>query len=360
MKKWRKKMIRKAIISLVIVLFAATVAAADGAKVIVIVPDGMNEVSLLSQGTAEMLRFIHSKYEADIKRLEARYNISELKNQVDKSSILSRSEHDAMALKVQDIRNEYISRVSIKIDKVNPFISPESSATGEIEFTYTATNYSDRIIADIIYSPVIGKMEIQTSSKLVLDFVDRSTFKAGLAPGKTMITTEKDPDRFSFVIGQMNKNDLAFVRKNVEKGLSLKIKDIHFTNSIEYKDQSKVLTIEEAFPARLKDLIVMTSSEKKAAEEDLNKYNKAREDYDSAKSASLMEFNREAGELKKSAVRYTSKSDKKGRAVFKEVLPGNYFIYGNKDGRVVFKEISVKNARLKVKATELQKDPFKP
>jgi hypothetical protein len=265
-----------------------------------------------------------------------------------------------MTVKVQAIRNEYISRISIKIDKVNPFISPESSATGEIEFTYTATNNSDKIIADIIYTPVVGKMEIQSPSKLVLDFIDRSSLKAGLAPGKTMTTTEKDPDRFTFLIGQMNKNDLAYVRKNVEKELSLKIKDIHFTNSIEYMDQSKLLTVEEAFPARLKDLTAINSSEKKSAEEDLNKYKKAQEECDAAKSISLLEFNREAGELKKSAVRYTSKADKKGRAVFKEVAPGDYFIYGSKDGRVVFQEISVKNSRLKVKATELQKDPFKP
>lgn len=353
-------MLRKAIISLVSVLFAATVAMAEGAKVIAVVPPGMDEVFLLSQGTAEMLRFIHAKYDSQIKGLKALYKISDLKKQVDNSIMTSRSDDDSVAMKVQGIKNEYISRVSIKINVVRPFISPESSATGEIEFTYTATNNSDRIIADIVYSPVIGKTKIQTSSKQVLDFVDRTTLRAGLAPGKTMTTTEKDFDRFSFLIGQMNKNDLAYVRENAERELSLKIDDIHFTNSIEYKDQSKVLTVEEAFPERLKELVTRNSSENKFAKENLNNYKKIQEKFDASKTTSLLEFNREAGELKKSALRYTSKADKKGRVVFKEVLPGNYFIYGIKDGRVVFKEISVKNARLKIKASELQKDPFKP
>ena len=353
-------MFRKAIISLAVVLFAATVAMAEGAKVTATVPPGMDEVFLLSQGTAEMLRFIHAKYDSHIKGLEALYKISDLKNQVDNSIMTSRSDGDSVATKVQGIRNEYISRVSIIINKVKPFISPETTAMGEIEFTYTATNNSDRIIADIVYSPVIGKMKIQTPSKQVLDFLDRTTLKAGLAPGKTMTTTEADPDSFSFLIGQMNKNDLSYVRGNAERKLSLKIDDIHFTNSIEYKDQSKVLTVEEAFPARLKDMVARNSSEKKLAEENLINYKKAQERFEAEKSASLLEFNREAEELKKSALRYTSKADKKGRAVFKEVLPGNYFIYAIKDGRAVFKEISVKNARLKIKASELQKDPFKP
>ena len=353
-------MFRKTIISLAIVFLTATVAMADGSKVIAVVSPGMDEVFLMSQGTAEILGFIHKKFNSDIKGLEARYNLPELKARADKESMSSRSDNEAMTMKLQSIRNEYISKIGIKIDKVRPFISPETSATGEIEFTYTALNNSDRIIADVIYTPVIGKMQIQTSSKLVLDFVDRGTLKAGIAPGKTMITTEKDPDSFSFLIGQLNKNDLAYIRENAEKGLSLKITDIHFTNSIEYKDQSKVLTVEEAFPERLKDLISRTSSEKVSAQEDTIKYKEAQKEFDVAKSATLMEFTREAGELRKSAVRYTSKADKKGRAVFKEVLPGNYFIYGIKDGQAVYKEISVKNSRLKVKAAELQKDPFKP
>lgn len=353
-------MFRKTIISLAVILFAATVAMAEGTKVTAVVPPGMDQVFLMSQGTGEMLGFIHAKYDSEIKRLEATYKISDLKNLMDDTIISSRSESDMMAMKVQSIRKEYISRLSITINKVKPFISPDSSATGEIEFTYTAKNNSDRIIADIVYSPVIGKMEIQTPSKQVLDFVDRVTLKAGIAPGKTMTSTEKDPDSFSFLIGQLNKNDLAYIRENVEKGLSLKINDIHFTNSIEYKDQSKVLTIEEAFPARLKDLVARNSSEKKLADENLNKYKNAQKRFEVEKSALLLEFKREAGELKKSAVRYSSKADKKGRAVFKEILPGNYFIYGIKDSQAVFKGISVKNARLKIKASELQKDPFKP
>ena len=256
-------MCRKTIISLTIVLFAATVAMADGAKVIAVVPPGTgtNEVFLMSQGTGEILGFIHKKYGSNIKGLEARYNLPELKTRSDKALISSRSDNDAVNMKLNEIRNEYIPKIGIKINKVKPFISPETSATGEIEFTYTAVNNSDKIIADVVYTPMIGKMQIQTSSKLVLDFVDRATRKAGIAPGKSLITTEQDPDRFSFLLGQMNKNDIAYARENAEKGLSLKIIDIHFTNSIEYKDQSKVLSIEEAFKGRLQDILVRTSSE---------------------------------------------------------------------------------------------------
>jgi hypothetical protein len=353
-------MFRKAIISLTIILFSASPAMADGVKVTAAVPPGIDEVSLMSQGAYEMLRYIRLKYESQIKGFEVLYKISDLKKEVDNAVLSSRNDSDTVAMKVQAIRNEYIPRLSIVINKVKPFISPASSATGEVEFTYTATNNSDRIIADIVYTPMAGNMEIQTPAKQVLDFVDRVTLKAGIAPGKTLTTTEAEPDSFSFLIGQLSKIDLVYIRENIEKGLSLKIKDIHFTNSIEYKDQSKVLTVEEAFPARLKDLVDRNKSESRLAQENLDKYKKAQEGFEAEKSKSLLEFKRAAGGLKKSAVRYSSKADRKGRAVFKEVLPGNYFIYGVKDGQAVFKEISVKNSRLKIKALELQKDPFKP
>jgi len=353
-------MFRKAIISLTVFLFAATAVMADGSKVIAVVPSGTDEVFLMSQGTGEILGFIHKKYESNIKGLQARYNLPELKSRADKELVSSRSDNEAVNMKLKSIRDEYISKLTIKINKVKPFISPETSATGEIEFTYTAVNNSDKIIADIVYTPMIGKMQIQTSSKLVLDFVDRTTLKAGIAPGKSLITTEQDPDRFSFLLGQLNKNDIAYTKGNAEKGLLLKIIDIHFTNSIEYKDQSKVLSVEEAFKDRLQDILTRTSSESLSAQEDTVKYKEAQKEFDAGKSAALQEFTREAGELRKSAVRYSTKASDKGRAVFEGVSPGNYFIYGIKDGQAVFKEISVENSRLKVKVNELQKDPFKP
>jgi hypothetical protein len=350
----------KTIISLMVMLFAATAVMADGSKVIAMVPPGTDEVFLMSQGTGEILGFIHKKYDANIKGLQARYNLPELKSLAEKELISSRSDSEAVNMRLKSIKDEYISKLGIKINKVKPFISPETSATGEIEFTYTAINNTDKIIADVVYTPMIGKMQIHTSSKLVLDFVDRATLKAGIAPGKSLTTTEQDPDRFSFLLGQMNKNDLAYARENAEKGLSLKIIDIHFTNSIEYKDQSKVLGVEEAFKDRLQDILTKTSSESVSAQEDTVKYNEARKEFDAGKSAALKEFTSEAGELRKSAVRYTSKASNKGRAVFEGVAPGNYFIYASKDGQAVLKEISVGNRRLKVKAEELQKDPFKP
>ncbi len=343
-----------------VMLFAATAVMADGSKVIAVVPPGADEVFLMSQGTGEILGFIHKKYDSNIKGIQSRYNLPELKSRAEKELISSRSDNEAVNMRVKSIKDEYISKLNIKINKVKSFISPETSATGEIEFTYTAVNNSDKIIADVVYTPMIGKMQIQTSSKLVLDFVDRATLKAGIAPGKSLITTEEDPDRFSFLLGQMNKNDIAYARENAQKGLSLKIIDIHFTNSIEYKDQSKVLSVEEAFQDRLQDILTRTSSENISAQEDTVKYKEAQKEFDAAKSAALQEFTREAGELKKSAVRYSSKASDKGRAVFEEVVPGNYFIYAVKDGQAVFREISVGNRKLKVKVEELQKDPFKP
>lgn len=353
-------MFSKTIISLIVMLFTATAVIADGAKVIAVVPPGTDEVFLMSQGTGDIIGFIHKKYDSNIKGLQARYNLPELKSRAEKELVSSRSDNEAVNMRLKSIKDEYISKLNIKINKVKPFISPETSATGEVEFTYTAVNNSDKIIADVVYTPMIGKMQIQTSSKLVLDFVDRTTLKAGIAPGKSLITTEETPDRFSFLLGQMNKNDIAYARENAGKGLSLKIIDIHFTDSIEYKDQSKVLSVEEAFKDRLQDILTRISSETVSAQQDTVKYNEARKEFDAGKSAALKEFASEAGELKKSAVRYTSKAGNKGRAVFEEVEPGNYFIYAEKDGQAVFKEISVGNRKLKVKAEELQKDPFKP
>jgi len=354
------KILKGIILSAFLLLSFSEVGYAKQAKAVIMVPEGIEDVMLLSAGTVAMLDHLHRQYDYEMQAIQKQYNLQTLKQQSDQISETNILDKQTYALEIDRIRKYYISKIGLRAGNVMPFISPESTAMGEITFTYTATNHSDRIIADVVYIPKIGKMKIPTSSKLVLDFVDKNTLKAGLAPGQTMISNPNDPDRFSFLMGQMSAADLEYIKKNALKEFSVEITDIHFTNSIEYKDQSRVLNIEQAFSDRLNGL-------KNTQTNHLEKVRLAKAEYENALKLSQTQtkqarqnFIKASGSLKQTAVRYSAKANKRGKAVFKDIDKGNYVIYAKKGNQAVFKEIHVSGSSIKEKAENLGKDPFMP
>lgn len=326
----------------------------------VTVPAGIKQVSLLSPGTGPVLDHLRGKLDADLKAFDAQYHVAELKQAADAAKALSAERREAYQKGGKSVGEEYIGKIHIAITKVEANISSESSL-GEISFAYTATNNSDRIVSDVVYTPRIGKMKIPVASKLVLEFIDPVTLKFGLGPGRSLSSKADSPETLSFLMGEVSKQDLGYIKQNVTTAFGLDIEDIHFMSSIGYKDQSKVMDVEQAFQGRLKELELASSAAQREAEAKAAAYTQAKAAYDKAKEGTVKQFRTAAQSLKQSAVRITQPVDKKGRGVFSDIAPGAYYLYAEDGrGKVVFQAVQVQRAREKVKVETLVKDPFLP
>jgi len=331
------------------------------ARLQVRVPAGIPKVSLLSPGTDPVLDHLRGRLNEDLKTFDDQYHVEALKKETEVAQKSSDERLNAYKQGGKAIREEYIAKLSFRITRVSAFISPESSALGEIAFNYVATNHSDRIVSDVVYVPRIGTLKIPTQSKLVLEFMDSSTLKSGLAPGRSLGNAENNPERFSFFIGELSKTDLEKIRANLNRDFAIDVQDIHFASTIEYKDQGKVMDAEHAFQARLKELELASEAARKEAEAKLAVYHKALSDYNKAKEGSVKTFAESAQELKKDSVRFTGSVDEKHRSIFEDIPAGTYFIYASDGkGKAVFQEVRVKNGRQKMKIEKVVRDPFQP
>lgn len=324
------------------------------------VPTGFQEVNLLSGGTGPVLKHLRGRLNAELKAFDAQYNVAGLRQAAEAAKALSAEREAAYRNGGRAIGEEYIAKLHLQITKVETNISSESSL-GEIAFTYTITNTSDRIVSDIVYTPRIGELKIPVASKLVLDLIDPVTLKFGLAPGRSLSNRPDNPERLSFLLGEVSKENLAYIKAHVTTDFGLDIQDIHFMNAVGYKDQSRIMEVEQAFPVRLGVLDAANKAARQDAAAKAAAYANAQALYDKAKQGTLDRFRESAQTLKKSAVRQREPVDKKGRCTFADVSPGIYYVYADSgSGMVVFQEVQVKRAREKVKIEALVKNPFLP
>jgi hypothetical protein len=100
------------------------------------------------------------------------------------------------------IRNNYLSLVSVTIHSVKANINPSTSTLGDVSFYFTARNNSDRIVTDIIYKPLIKGRGLSTTTSLVLEFLDPRTMKSGLGARETMTNQGHEAEKFTFFIGR--------------------------------------------------------------------------------------------------------------------------------------------------------------
>lgn len=326
----------------------------------IVLPSGFKDAFLLSPGTSAVLDHMRGRLTGSLDDLSAQYNVGALKEELDKAQALSANRREIYRQGGKAIREQYISKLNITITSATANLSTESSM-GEIVFTYTATNTSDRIISDIIYTPRIGEKKIPVASKLVLEFIDAKSFKSGLAPGQSIGNTPDNPERFSFFVGEVSKQDMQYIKANVSTAFALDIHDLHFMNAIGYKDQSQILDAEHAFQARLKELEEGGTTAQRDAEAKAEAYARALNAYNLAKEDVVKRFKAEASELKKASLRAQAVVDKKNRCVFKDIEPGSYYVYAsNPEGNAVFQSVEVGQGRAKKQINAVVRDPFLP
>lgn len=326
----------------------------------IVLPSGFKDASLLSPGTSAVLDHMRGRLTGSLDALSAQYNVVGLKEELDKAQALSANRREVYRQGGKAIREQYISKLDITITSATANLSTESSM-GEIVFTYTASNKSDRIISDVIYTPRIGEKKIPVASKLVLEFIDAKSFKSGLAPGQSIANTPENPERFSFFVGEVSKHDMQYIKANVSTAFALDIHDLHFMNAIGYKDQSQILDAEHAFQARLRELEEGGTTAQRDAEAKAEAYARALSAYNLAKEESVKRFKTEASELKKASLRASAVVDKKNRCAFKDIEPGSYYVYAsNAEGNAVFQPVEVGQGRAKKQINAVVRDPFLP
>lgn len=332
----------------------------QAAQLKLVMPPGFKDVFLLSPGTPAVLEHLRGRLDGNLAAIASQYNIERLKQEMQAAQALNANRSDVYRQGGKAIREQYISKLKIAISNVTANISPESSM-GEIAFTYTVTNNSDRIISDVIYTPRIGNKKIPVASKLVLEFIDATSLKSGLAPGRSMSNKSDNPERFSFLVGEISKQDMNYIKANLGTAFALDVQDLHFMNAVGYKDQSQIMDAEHAFQARLSGLEQGDESAKRDAELKAVAYTKAVSAYNLGKESSVREFKTRAEELKKSAQRASSAMDKKNRCVFKDLEPGKYIVYAsNAQGKAVFVPVEVGDGRVKKEISDVVHDPFLP
>ena len=322
---------------------------------------GANNVQLLSPGTSSVLDHMHANLDTKLKNLEARYKIEQLKKDVDKAKAWEAQLSERCKDEVISIKDRYISKISIEIVSARAEISPESSALGEIVFSYTAKNNSDRIIGDIVYRPMIGDIVAPTPSTLILEFIDPKTFKFGLPPGGTITNMPGGLERVSFFIEEISNRQLEFIKAHISDSFRIDIIDLRFLNKIGYKDQTKVMDVEEAFKSQLKSLLDMARQAQVSRKMKEEGYKKALDEYNQARDKVVAQFKNASGELGRASFRYGAKEDKNNKYMFKKITQGRYIVYA-KAGKdlAIFQPVEIRDTKQELTVDNIIKDPFLP
>lgn len=343
------------------VIFLILPCSGNTAELYIRAPKGANNVRLLSPGTSSVLDHMRANLDAKLKNLEARYEIEQLKKDVDKTKALEAQLFKRYKGEVISIKDRYISKISIKVTSAKTEISPESSALGEIVFSYTAKNNSDRIIGDIVYRPMIGDIVAPTPSALILEFIDPKTFKFGLSPGGSIKNMPGELERVSFFIEELSDRQLEFIKAHIGDSFRIDIVDLRFLNKIGYKGQTKVMDVKEAFKSRLKPLMDLAKQARMSKETAEERYKNALDEYNQARDQAIAQFKNASGDLKEASFRYSAKEGKNNRYMFKKITPGRYILYA-KAGKnlAIFQPVEIKDTKQELTVDNIIKDPFLP
>jgi hypothetical protein len=203
---------------------------------------------------------------------------------------------------------------------------------------------------------------MSASSTFVLELIDPATMKSGLGPGESLTNQGHDPEKFQMFMGEVSPEELKSMQRDFDKKFSIEIRDMHFTDHKDYKGQFKPQTFEEAFASQLAPLRSAVQQAEAKAKAQGESDSRALKEFKDRKQAIVAREAATLSDLKKSAVRYTSAPDKKGRFVFEDVAPGTYYVYGVKPGGgAVFEKITVGDGeKVKKTLTQTKKDPFLP
>lgn len=334
---------------------------ARAATVELTLPSGTTGVQLISGGTAAVLDHLRSRLDAQLAELEKTYALETATQALTKADGELAAAREAHTNKVAELREAYASQVNITIEEATIHLSPESSALGEITFTYTATNTSDRIITDLIYLPSIGDIKLPTSSALTLELIDPQTLQLGLRPGGKLSNRGIEPERFDFFIGELKPEQIKNIDKDFSKKLTLHPIDLHFSRRTGYKGQIKEMGVEPAFAKTLepyRQAIDAAGLRQESRRADLAR-RQTRHDEEKARVEDW--YTAEAARLKNAAVRYDGTADAKGRCTLHNVSPGAYIVFARAArDRVIFLPVNVDTNRVRLDATTTRGNPFMP
>jgi hypothetical protein len=331
------------------------------ARLNVTAPQGISEVKLLSGGTLAVLDHLKGRLNSQLKEESNRYQISKLESEVKASELQVAQSDKAYKEKIDSLRKQYIAKVSVTINSANAQITT-ASALGEITFTYTVHNNSDKIISDIIYKPLIGNTPLPITTMLVLEFINSKNLVSGLAPGESLSNQGNDPEHLSFFLSELTDKDINRIKASMPGGFSFEVTDIHFVAQKGYKGQTKVMDVKEAFANVLgayQGVSVRVHNENKEKTAALAT---AKGLFERDTKGTIDDFKARSSELKKASIRYQGDIDpKKNRATIESIKPGKYFVYATSTpGKAVFEEITIEEGKNKIKIETQKKDPFEP
>ncbi len=319
------------------------------------------EMYLLSGGVKAVVEHIEDQYGKDVAALDEKYEVSRREADFKQAQERAARSREALERKIEALKREYISKFDLTIHSATAELAPHSSVMGEISFTYTVKNHSDRIISAITYMPYIGEIKIPLSNPLFLEMVDYSTMIFGLAPGRTLSNLKHEPERLSFFAGELNREQIKLIRKNIASSFSLEVVEIRFSDGVAYKGDAAQLTLEEAFAPQLKPLKEQIVKADKDIKTSSARLKQAREQYAAERKVRDEQHAAALAELKKSAVRYRGEPGKKLSYTFMDVPEGDYILYATGQGaQVIFEVLQVAGKRQEVEPLKMVEDPFSP
>lgn len=331
------------------------------ARLILTLPQGISEVELLSPGTLAVLDHLKERLNSQLKEVNNLYQINKLEAEMRASALRVAQSDNAYKEKIDSLRKQYISKVPITIHSANAQITT-ASALGEITFTYTAHNNSDKIISDIIYKPLIGNTPLPITTMLVLELINSKNLIFGLAPGESLTNQGSDPEHLSFFLSELTDKDVNRIKASMTNGFSFEVTDIHFVSQKGYKGQSKVMDVKEAFADVLKAYQAASVRAHDENKEKTGALATAKGLYEHDTKGTISDFKTRSNDLKKASVRYQGDIDpKKNRATIQSIKPGKYYVYApSTAGKAIFEKITIEAGTNKIKIETQKKDPFEP
>jgi len=334
---------------------------AEGARLAFKVPPGITEVRLLSPGTGAVLDHMKARLRGQLKAVDEKYQVARLEAETKEASTRVSRSDKAYTQEIETIRKQYGSRIAITIHSAAAQITPES-AMGDITFTYTARNNTDRIVSDIVYRPLFNKAPLPMTSSLVLEFIHPTSLVYGLAPGESMANTAKDPEHFSFFLGEISSKNVHEIQSSLPGGFTIEVLDINFVAQKGYKGQSKVMGVKEAFAGRLAPYQAASRQARDLYLSKTSELTSARKLFESETRVIRNVFAGKIRDLEESSVRYKAPVDPgKNKGTFVSIKPGAYYLYAvHASGGAVFVPTTIRDKTNRIRIETLGKDPFTP
>jgi hypothetical protein len=334
---------------------------AYSARLIVAAPPNVTDVYLLSPGTVSVLDHIKSHFKGRLKAINEKYQVEKLDRESKEALIKADSADKAYKEKIDALRKEYISKISITILSANVEVTPQS-ALGDINYTYTVKNNSDRIVSDIIYKPLLNKSPLSITSSLVLEFMNPSNLVFGIGPGEILTNQGHDPEHLSFFLNELVGKNIKQIQSSLPGSFTIIVQDLHFLSRKGYKDQAKEMDVKEAFAGQLKPIESAFQQAQDDYKSKIMALTTAKKLYESESAGIMKEYRSQLIDLKKSSVRAQAQVDaKKNKGTMESVNPGKYYLYGaDTNKKAFFKEINIEDGKNKIEITSMGKDPFLP